>query len=143
MEATASSRAVPDPLTLRFREITAMLKPTTPCPAGAVRVRGASPRGNQRGNATLCLLRSKKIAPKTTLITSDATIAVQRLGELRAMVRIREVSRGSVARRTITGVVYPGSGDFRKSSGSVRGRGTVSFAGGKPKADLTFTFDFD
>ena len=65
-------------------------------------------------------------------------------GDLRALVRIVEVAKGRVAHRTITGIIYPGTGDFAKAGGRVFGKGTIAFPKkGRPHVDLRFTFGFD
>ena len=137
--------AAPAPLTIHFTRITKLIKKKTArCPEGAVLVQGQSKRG-ATADAELCLLRTNKIRAKTVAIISRATIQlVGRGGKLQALVRIVEVTKGSVAHRTITGVIYPGTGEFSKSGGRVFGKGTIEFPKkGQPKVDLTFTFGFD
>lgn len=140
----AAPAATPNPLVLRFTLITKMLKSSKGCSEGAVLVQGHS-RTGAVAKARLCLLRTNKIRAKTKAIISRATITVAGLsGTLRSLVRIVEVTKGSVAHRTITGVIYPGTGDFAKAGGRVFGKGTITFPKkGRPRADLSFTFGFD
>jgi hypothetical protein len=141
MPATAA-RA---PIVIHFTVITKMEKKgSAGCPEGVVGVQGASKKG-RAASAELCLLRTNKIRKKTKAIISRATIQLAGVeGKLQALVRIVEITKGSVAHRTITGVIYPGTGEFEKSGGRVFGKGTIEFPKkGKPKVDLTFTFGFD
>jgi len=140
-EVGAAARS---PLTVRFTLITKMQKASPGCPEGTVLVQGKS-RSGAVAMAELCLLRTNKIRKKTKAIISRATITVAGLsGKLHALVRIFEVTKGRVAHRTITGVIYPGTGSFAKSGGRVFGKGTITFPKkGRPSADLRFTFGFD
>jgi hypothetical protein len=138
----AAARA---PISIHFTAITKLIKKKTArCPEGAVLVQGTTRKG-KTATAELCLLRTNKIRKKTVAIISRATIQLTGVsGKLQALVRIFEVTKGSVAHRTITGVIFPGTGDFSKAGGRVFGKGTIEFPKkGQPKVDLTFTFGFD
>jgi hypothetical protein len=138
-----SSSADPKPFTIHFTAITAMHKGTKNCPAGTVFVQGL--RASAAAKARLCLLNVKKIRKNTKVLISRATINIAEVGgDLKALVRIVEVAKGTVAHRTITGIIYPGTGDFAKAGGRVFGKGTISFPkNGRPNVDLRFTFGFD
>jgi hypothetical protein len=139
-----AAAASPKPFALHFTSITAMNKASANCPEGTVLVQGRNTAG-ATARARLCLLRTNKIRKNTKAIISRATINVAGMsGTLKALVRIVEITKGTVAHRTITGVIYPGTGAFAKSGGRVFGKGTISFPKkGRPQVDLTFTFGFD
>lgn len=145
LSSATAATAARAPIIVHFTLITKLIKQkTTRCPEGAVLVQGKTMKGRTT-DAELCLLRTNKIREKTVAIISRATIQLTGVeGKLQALVRIFEVTKGSVAHRTITGVIYPGTGSFAKSGGRVFGKGTIEFPKkGQPKVDLTFTFGFD
>jgi hypothetical protein len=145
LELVPGAAAAPrKPLVLHFTSITAMNKGSTNCPKGTVVVQGRSTAGAS-AKARLCLLATHKIRKNTRALISRATISVDgSSGTLKAVVRIFEVTKGSVAHRTITGIIYPGTGAFATSGGRVFGQGTIAFPKkGRPRVDLTFTFGFD
>ena len=148
MVAAASAQAehrevVPNPLVLNFTGLPAFDPLGTECPAGLVVIRGSSPSGALAATARLCLLSETRIPPNRTSILSVASIQLAGFrGELRALVFIEEVFEAPIARRTITGFIYGGTGIFSDAFGSVSGLGTILVGMGPPQANLTLTFDF-
>lgn len=143
----AAAGATPrKPLVINFTKLTSSKKGTKSCPNGTVNVTGRSAAG-AAADGKICELGSKttRKKPLTKAITSGVTITLAGTsGKLEVLVRIIQVSKGTTARRTVTGIIYPGTGAFAKAAGRVFGTGKISFPKNRPPSiDITFRFAFD